>query len=100
MNNDSFARNDYIVQSIPYRIREVPADDPHVEDCYGRWQGKTIYLCEDSPWEERLETLVHETGHIITEGRDEVDLTKEDDLRWYNMMLVDTLLRNGIISAD
>jgi len=97
----NLTRDDYIIQSVPWQVREVPGGDSRIDDNCGKMDPNnyTIWLCADMPHEERLETLVHETMHVLTRGLDRCDLTKEDELRVFSMMLVDTLLRNGLLTV-
>lgn len=98
----NLSRDEYIVLSVPWKVREVPAGDSRIDDDYGKcdFNNYIIFICADGPWQERLETLLHETMHIITRGRDLYDLTREDDLRTFSEVLADTLIRNGLIVAD
>ena len=95
----TLSRDDYIVQGVPYSIREVPGGDARLDDSYGKvcWGEYRIYIESDGPWEEKIETLIHETMHIIHRGMDCLDITREDSLRWFSAVLVDTLVRNGIL---
>ncbi len=93
-------RDDYTIQSVPWKIREVGGGDAILDEAYGKadFNNYTIWLCAEMPYEEKLETLIHETCHVLVRGRDRCDLTKEDDLRVFSMMLVDTMLRNNLLS--
>ena len=96
----SLSRDNYVILSVPYKVREVPSGDSRIDDNYGKvcWAEYTIYLASDGPWEERVETLIHETMHIITRGQDKYNLAEEGILRTFSEVLVDTLLRNGILT--
>lgn len=91
-------RDDYIVQSVPWKIREVLPDDPRVQGKYGwtDFDSRTIWIAA-GPWEVVIETLIHETMHIHAEGREKLDLTVEDDVRMFSTMLTDTLIRNKLL---
>ena len=95
----NLTRDDYIVKSVPWKIREVPASNPYLDDKYGRtiFDTYTIYLWEGMPWQQKIETLVHETSHVLCEGKEKVNLLIEDDLRTYSEDLIDTLIRNGLV---
>lgn len=99
MNSDTLDTNEFIIQSVPWRVREVPGGDPRIDDCCGKadFNNYTMFLAAEMPYPERVETLLHEVLHIITRGRERCDLTREDDLRVVSVMLADTLFRNNII---
>lgn len=91
-------RDDYIVLGVPWKIREVPPGSPMVDDDYGKadFNNNTIWVATGPP-PEMLDTLIHETIHVIVRGREKCDLTSEDDLRTFASILSDTLLRNGFL---
>lgn len=91
-------RDEYIVQSVPWQVREIPGGDPRIDDLCGKadFNNYTIFLCAEMPPEEQIETLLHETLHILVRGRERCELTREDDLRVLSVMLADTLLRNSL----
>jgi hypothetical protein len=92
-------RDDFIIQSVPWQVREIPGGDSRIDDCCGKadFNNYTIWICSSMPFQERLETLIHETMHILVTGREHCDLAKsEDDLRTFSIMLVDTLFRNQL----
>lgn len=91
-------RDDYTILSVPWSIREVPSGSAEIDDCYAKvsWTDYTIYISSDGPWQERMDSLLHETLHIITKGRGKCDLAIEDDLRCLSEVLTDTLIRNHI----
>jgi hypothetical protein len=90
-------RDDYIVQGIPWKIREV-ATISVVDDCFGYcdFDQHIIFILDASPVEEKLDTLVHETVHIIVYGWDRADLLQEDCVRVIASTLADTFSRNCI----
>ena len=91
-------RDDYIIQGVPWSVRLIPAGDSIIDDCVGKadFNNYIIFICEDMPLEERIETLIHETMHILVRGREKCDLTNEDDLRTFSIALVDTIMRNQL----
>ncbi len=97
----TLTRDDYIIQSIAWKIREVHGGDSRIDDNYGKcdFANHIIWICADGPPEERLETLIHETCHALANGLTRVDLTHEDELRVFSVMLTDTLLRNNLLIA-
>lgn len=93
-----FERENFVILSVPWTIKEVPSGSAEIDDCYGKvsWTDYTIYLSSDGPWQERLETLLHEIIHVIARGRDRLDLTKEDELLSFSEVLTDVLIRNQL----
>lgn len=93
-----FERDDFIIQGVPWKVRVIPADDSIIDDCCGKadFNHYTIWISDDMPIEERIETLIHETIHILVRGREFCDLTKEDDVRTFSVALVDTIIRNQL----
>lgn len=92
-------RDDYIIQGVPWRIRcESDTSPLSLESAYGRtdFDMHTITLAEGMPFEETVETLCHETCHVLVRGLEHMDLTKEDELRMFSTILCDTFLRNKI----
>ena len=91
-------RDDFIIQSVPWKVRLIPAGDSIIDDCVGKadFNNYTIWINEDMPLQERLETLVHELIHIVVRGLEHMDLTKEDEVRTFSLMLVDAFLRNSL----
>jgi hypothetical protein len=98
MNPDSLDTNEYIVMGSMWKVREVPGGDPRIDDDYGKtdFVNYTIWICRDLKYFDRLDTLIHETTHVIVAGRDRVSLLVEDDVRWFTTNLLDTLIRNDI----
>jgi hypothetical protein len=99
MKMKNLERDDFIIQGVPWRIRiERLNSQLSLEDAYGRtdFDSHTITLAADMPWEETIETLVHETIHALVRGRESCDLTKEDEVRTFSIALVDTLMRNQL----
>lgn len=98
----SLTRSDYRVLCGVWSIRELPSGDLRLNDKWGltNWDDWTIYIDGGQSDESKLETLCHETIHIIVGGRDSLDLTKEDDVRTFSEILVDTLLRNGVLTIE
>lgn len=96
--NDFHLSDEYIIQSVRWSICLVPDFDPRLGNNYGKsdFQSKSIFIADNLSPEEMLDTLIHETTHILNEGRESTDLTKEDDVRTFSTMLTDTLIRNGI----
>lgn len=91
-------RDEFLVQSVPWQVHELPAGDSVIDELCGKadFNNYTIWINADMPLQERLETLVHELIHILVRGRESCDLTKEDEVRTFSIMLVDTLLRNSL----
>lgn len=92
-------RDDFIIQGVPWRVCfDCATSELSLEDAYGRtnFDTHTITLATGMPFEEMMDTLLHETGHVIIHGREACDLTKEDELRWYTTAQVDTIIRNGL----
>lgn len=91
-------RDDFIIQSIPWEVRVIPGGDSRITDCSGMadFGNYVIFICADMPPQEQLETLCHEVCHVLARGLAQMDMTKEDDLRIFSVMLCDTLLRNKI----
>jgi hypothetical protein len=91
-------RDDLIIQSVPWQVRVIPAGDSRIIDASGvaDFNNYIIFICEDMPPQEQIETLCHEILHILVRGRERVDLSREDDLRVLSVMLCDTLLRNSL----
>jgi hypothetical protein len=90
-------RDDFIIQGVPWKVRE--ADVLSVtDDAYGYLDPDThtIWIASSACWEEKIESLIHETFHALTRGRLKYDLTQEDDLRTFSIALVDTILRNQL----
>jgi hypothetical protein len=96
----TLSRDNYRVLCGGWAIRELPPGDLRLADKYGltSWDECTIYIDGGLSWEMRVEVLIHETIHIIVGGRESCDLTKEDDVRTFSEILVDTLLRNSILT--
>lgn len=94
----SLNRDDFTILGVRWQVKEIPGGDSRIDDACGKcdFSNHTIWICSDMPWEERIETLLHETCHAICAGRQRVDLTLEDDLRWFSMILLDTLTRNDV----
>jgi hypothetical protein len=91
-------RDEYIVWGVRWAVRSVPPGDARVDDCYGKvcWDAHEIYLAE-GPWEEMVESLIHETSHILTRSLEKLDICQEDSRTWYSEALTDTLIRNQIL---
>lgn len=91
-------RDDFMVMSVPWKVRQLPAGDSIIDELCGKadFNNYTIWINEDMPLQERLETLVHELIHIVVRGRESCDLTKEDEVRTFSQMLVDAFLRNSL----
>lgn len=91
-------RDCYIILGTAWEVVEVQEGDARIDDLFGKvsFATHTIYISADRPYFERLETLIHETIHIICAGREKVDLTEEDDVRTFSQILVDTLARNQV----
>lgn len=92
-------RDDYNIQGVHWRVCfDRTTSELSLEDAYGRtnFDTHTITLAAGMPFEEMIETLCHETCHVLVRGLEHVDLTKEDDLRIFSTMFVGTLARNEI----
>lgn len=91
-------REEYIVWGVRWAVIVVPPGDPRIDDCYGKtcWDRHEIYIVE-GPWEEMVETLMHETSHILTRSLEKLDICQEESRTWYSAALCDTLVRNGIL---
>lgn len=91
-------RDEFMILSVPWEVREVPGGSSEIDELCGKadFNNYVIFICADMPYQERLETLVHEIFHIHSRGLDKVDLTNEDTLRVFSMMVCDTLLRNSL----
>ncbi len=94
----SLSRDDYIILSVPWKVCEIPAGDARIDDALGKadFNNYVIWLNADIPYRARLEILLHETIHILVEGRDKVDLVQEDMVHVFSQVLYDTLSRNGL----
>ena len=92
---------DLVILSIPWQVREIYGGLSIIDDAWGYTDRDKhqIVIAAEQPYEARLETLMHEVIHILMEGRECCDLTKEDEVRTFSQVLTDTLLRNGIIPA-
>jgi hypothetical protein len=92
-------RDDYIIQGIQWKVRLASTDSElALDEAYGRtnFETHTITLADEMPFEEMIETLIHETIHVLTRGRESCDLTREDDVRTFSIALVDTIIRNKL----
>lgn len=94
----SLESDDYNVLGVHWQVRGVPAGDPRIDDSYGKMDPNNyvIWLCANMPYEERVETLVHETFHIITKAMKKLDLMVEENLRIFSSVAADTLSRNKV----
>lgn len=94
--------SELLILGVPWTVKEVPSGSAEIDDCYGKvsWTTYTIYVSSDGPWQERIETLLHEVIHVICRGKERVDLTREDDLLTFSEILADTIIRNGLEFRD
>jgi hypothetical protein len=93
-------RDRYIIQGVPWKVMVIPAGDSRIDDCCGKadFNNYIIFLADDGPFEKQIETLIHETMHVLVEGLETCDLAgeDEDDLRTLSIALTDTILRNRL----
>lgn len=89
---------DLVIQGVPWQVCLIPSGDSRIDDCCGKadFNNYIIFVSEDMPPEEQIETLIHETMHVLVRGREKCDLTNEDDLRTFSIALVDTIMRNQL----
>lgn len=97
--SESFDTDQFVILGVPWKIRERPGALSVVDDCWGfaDFESHTIHLTSSQPYVARLDTLLHEIVHVIANGLEKLDLTKEDGVKLFSSILTDTLTRNGII---
>lgn len=92
-------RDDYIIQGVPWRVCfDRTTSELSLEDAYARtnYDTRTITIAAGLCFEETIESLVHETLHILAHGFESLDLVKEDVVRIVSLSLTDTILRNQL----
>jgi hypothetical protein len=102
MNSDSLDTNEFIIQSVPWKVREKDGALSIADDAWGYcdFDLQTIFISAVPPYQQRVEILIHEVIHVLVNGWDSCDLTRETTVRIFSVILTDTLIRNGLIPTE